>query len=678
MHRPAHRIAKSALGALLAVGLLFPPAAHAQEQWGYNGMEVCVRPLCAGFSPLICQDGFGGALIVWERNPGLVNQDLYVQRVLANGVIAPGWPGRGVLAVGESHDQYSEAIVPDSAGGAFVAWVDYRSWTANGLDIYAQHVRGDGSLAPGWPTNGLPVGAAPGDQDWARMLADGAGGVFIVWEDARSGFNNTDAYAQHLNGDGTRVAGWPEGGLAVCTAPFASYGPHLCADGQGGCFIGWSDGRDVYGGEIYAQRVGWSGDLATGWPVNGRRIFSGGSVYTARGVWGVVPDGGGGAYIGWGSSHGATAYDDDVYAIRILADGSIAPGWPASGFPVATFPGQQLLNSVAADSTGGVLLGWYSGIEQPNTAYVQRLRPDGTVTPGWPAASVHAGDVVGFQGAVSVVPDGLGGTYVAYYSSGGSGSHDFIQHITATGALAPGWPTAAIPLVSPWTSSAYQQDAYFGVTADGSGGAIVAWNDTRNGISNEIFAQKYSGSGPTATLVSLTSVEALPDRVILAWHLSDGETPDAAIYRRTEEDAWSALGRAAFDGTGRLQFEDRTVEAGERYSYRLGWLESGTEQFSAETWVEVPAALALTLEGALPNPAVGALNVAFTLPRSGRASLELLDIAGRQLAEREVGDLGAGRHLVRLNESRRTPPGVYWLKLTQSERTLVKRAVVIQ
>ncbi len=677
MHRPAHAIAKSALGALLAVALLFPLAAHAQEQWGYNGMEVCVRPLCAGFSPLICQDGFGGALIVWERNPGLVNQDLYVQRVLANGSIAPGWPGRGVLAVGESHDQYSEAIVPDGAGGAFVAWVDYRSWTANGLDIYAQHVRGDGSLAPGWPTNGLPVGAAPGDQDWARMLADGAGGVFIVWEDARSGFNNTDAYAQHLNGDGTRVAGWPEGGLAVCTAPFASYGPHLCADGQGGCFIGWSDGRDVYGGEIYAQRVGWSGDLATGWPVNGRRIFSGGSVYTARGVWGVVPDGGGGAYIGWGSSHGATAYDDDVYAIRILADGSAAPGWPASGFPVATFPGQQLLNSVAADSAGGVLLTWYSALDQPTLVYAQRLRPDGTIAPGWGSNGKRVSDTPGFQFSPSIAPDGSGGAYVVLQAQTNSGgNHGFVQHLTATGTLAAGWPSSGLGLVNS-TSGLYQQTEMV-ITGDANAGAIVAWNNTIGNLTNEIFAQRYLGDGPTATLISLTSVETLPDRVTLAWHRSDGGTPDATIYRRGKEDVWSALGRAGFDGSGRLAYEDRTVAAGERYSYRLGWIESGTEQFSAETWVDVPAALALTLEGALPNPAVGALNVAFALPRSGRASLELIDIAGRQLAEREVGDLGAGRHLIRLNESRRTPPGVYWLKLTQADRSLVKRAVVIR
>ena len=94
--------------------------------------------------------------------------------------------------------------------------------------------------------------------------------------------------------------------------------------------------------------------------------------------------------------------------------------------------------------------------------------------------------------------------------------------------------------------------------------------------------------------------------------------------------------------------------------------------------VEVPARLDFALEGFQPNPAVAGLNVAFTLPQALPATVTLLDVGGRELALREVGSLGPGRHLVRFDEAIHAPPGVYWLRLTQGKRSLVKRGVVVR
>ena len=91
-----------------------------------------------------------------------------------------------------------------------------------------------------------------------------------------------------------------------------------------------------------------------------------------------------------------------------------------------------------------------------------------------------------------------------------------------------------------------------------------------------------------------------------------------------------------------------------------------------------PEPFEFALEGPRPNPTVAELNVAFTLPQAGPAALRLLDAAGRELTVREVGSLGPGRHLVRLDEAIRTPPGVYWLRLSQGKRSLVRRAVVVR
>ncbi|HET7225941.1 MAG TPA: Ig-like domain repeat protein [Candidatus Eisenbacteria bacterium] len=83
--------------------------------------------------------------------------------------------------------------------------------------------------------------------------------------------------------------------------------------------------------------------------------------------------------------------------------------------------------------------------------------------------------------------------------------------------------------------------------------------------------------------------------------------------------------------------------------------------------------LAFALAGVRPNPArVAPFEVRFTLPDATPATLELLDVAGRLVARREVGSLGAGEHVVRMPERAIMRPGRYLLRLTQGGRAQVR------
>ena len=85
------------------------------------------------------------------------------------------------------------------------------------------------------------------------------------------------------------------------------------------------------------------------------------------------------------------------------------------------------------------------------------------------------------------------------------------------------------------------------------------------------------------------------------------------------------------------------------------------------------------LEGVRPNPSRGdRLSVGLVLSTVARARLELVDVSGRRVAEREVGTLGPGRHAVDLAERRHLPAGLYLLRLTQGANTRVVRAVVLE
>lgn len=660
---------------LLGALVVSPQPLGAQALWTVNGVPVCVRPTCAGFYPQMTQESGGDVMVAWDRNPTLSDQDIYAQRLLSVGVTDPAWDTRGTLMVGVTGDQWLRDMVPDGAGGAFVAWTDYRG-ASTAPDIYAQHVLSNGLIAPGWPANGLAICADSASQDYPSLLTDGAGGMFIFWADART--SAPGLYGQHLNGDGTRVAGWPAGGLAVHAVPGdgASSGSPA-ADGQGGCFVVFGYQRPGVGVELDAQRLTWSGQPSPGWPVNGKPFFLGGGDPTYITKLSIVPDALGGAYLGWQQTHDSFAFDDDIYALRILSDGSLAPGWPTGGLPVCVQPGYQSFGDVCADSTGDMLLAWYDSRNdqtQPAVVYMQRLQPDGSLAPGWQPNGNPASDLIGYQFNPQLAPDGHGGAFVVYQEA--FNSHGYIQRVSSNGTIATGWPSIGLPLVDPAIPATEQRDMV--IAPDGSGGAITVWTDYRNGIDNQLYAQRYSGDVITATLTSLQSFEALPEQVTLTWLRGDDAPLEVSVERTEASVGWSLLDRASFDGSGRLHYEDRSVVPGARYSYRLSWSDASGEHHTAETAVNVPRVVSLALEGLRPNPAVGEAFVAFTLPDAGAATVEVLDIGGRLMARQEVGSLGAGRHVVPMNAGGTLHPGAYWLRLTHGEQRLMAKGVVLR
>ena len=88
--------------------------------------------------------------------------------------------------------------------------------------------------------------------------------------------------------------------------------------------------------------------------------------------------------------------------------------------------------------------------------------------------------------------------------------------------------------------------------------------------------------------------------------------------------------------------------------------------------------LTFALAGVWPNPALASrLSVEFALPDAAPARLDLMDVSGRRVATREVGALGAGRHVIDLAESRHLAPGLYLVRLTQGSNTRSVRVALI-
>ena len=109
--------------------------------------------------------------------------------------------------------------------------------------------------------------------------------------------------------------------------------------------------------------------------------------------------------------------------------------------------------------------------------------------------------------------------------------------------------------------------------------------------------------------------------------------------------------------------------------------ESGYATLGPSTIVGVTdgPALAFALERIRPNPVAAArLALDFVLRDAAPARLELIDVTGRRVVDRAVGELGPGPHRVVLSETRGIAPGVYMVRLTQGANTRTQRVVIMQ
>ena len=645
------------------------------------------RSLCSGCTSAygfrLAPDGAGGLYVLWTdyRNYATLDEDIYMQRVLANGDIAPGWPVTALPICDTTRTQYALGLIPDDAGGALAVWYDERAVSdtsfGSSRDLFAQRVRPDASLAPGWQRLGSPVTRAPHVQ-WAGMsptlAPDGAGGALVVWEDWLNLGNaqRTDVFLQHLTGIGVPGPGWPVDGRLVSDAPDYQHLTMVASDGAGGAFLAWEDYRNLPGdydrllhGQTFVTRVLADGSGAPGWLPGGQPL-----VLPRSRPAGIVPDGVGGVYVVYIPTDPVTREEKVVAAQRLTAFGSPAPGWPADGLILCDAPGTRNIGPSCGDGLGGLLVSWAGA--PGSEVYLTRIRPDGTLPPGWPEDGLRVSGLeptpYGEYDPV-IAPDGQGGCYVAWAHPTGCCREALIQHILPTGTIAPGWPASGLKVQSVHTSA-----TDLALVADGSGGAILVF-----GSPSAPYAQRFGPDGVVAAAVSLVGAEARSDAVELRWFVGGEPNFTAALERRTAADGgWRVLAEVAADGTGAILYTDRAVSPGERYAYRLRWSEHGAARTTTETWVETPTALRFALHGLQPNPSRGEAYASFTLPARAGGELELLDVGGRRVLAREIGTLGPGRHVVRLDERAPVPPGLYLLRLRWSDRVATARAIVMR
>jgi hypothetical protein len=176
--------------------------------------------------------------------------------------------------------------------------------------------------------------------------------------------------------------------------------------------------------------------------------------------------------------------------------------------------------------------------------------------------------------------------------------------------------------------------------------------------------------------LTLISVERHPQSVLLTWHGGLPARFAGAVARRTADSPWRTLAPVTQADDGTVHFEDTSVSPGTRYAYRVTWSDGPVASTTEAVWTDVPA-LHLALERG-PNPRLDGIRISFSLPDAGPANLEVLDVTGRTVAARAVGDLGPGDHELQLAPPGALPPGRYWIRLRRGNQARTASLVLLR
>lgn len=186
--------------------------------------------------------------------------------------------------------------------------------------------------------------------------------------------------------------------------------------------------------------------------------------------------------------------------------------------------------------------------------------------------------------------------------------------------------------------------------------------------------QEYLFNREARLLAKTLGCRALNDRIALRWAATPDET--FMLWRLAPGEEWAFLASISASASGELTFDDRAIESGARYGYRLTTPASELEPTSADIWLTATSSGTVTLSAPWPNPAHGALNVAFTTLAASPTELDVFDIAGRRVWSRRWDTPAAGPHHVAINSGELPRSGLYFLRLRQAGLTLTRRVVL--
>lgn len=376
---------------------------------------------------------------------------------------------------------FDTRTVSDGAGGLFAVWTDTRN-SATGYDIYAQRIGANGR--PLWTLNGVEVARIASIQDTPLLVADGVGGVIVVWQDHRVfADGRSHLFAQRFDADGNAL--WAANGIRVSPSNASQHGAVITSRAGGGAVIAWHDERGSPNSTLAAQALDLNGSRLNG---DAGTILTTDTVVLSN--LNAVPIAGGDTMFLWRGNFAV------VKATRLSNPSVVVDAFPRPALVSGT-------NSLVAtsDGAGGVVAALFR-FSGNIGVWTQRLNAN--LQPQWPVGGVLlstnvAGDTTV---EVAIAADGTGGAYVAWHAKPGNNRNLYAQRISSTGNAL--WTAGGVTV-----AETPGEDELPSLLADASG-TFILWrhrNGSVGGGDMALRVQRYATSGSTAwtTPVDLTS-----------------------------------------------------------------------------------------------------------------------------------------------------------------------------
>jgi hypothetical protein len=360
--------------------------------------------------------------------------------------------------------------ISDTKNGAVIAWDDNRNILTNSTDVYTQRIKSNGFGK--WTSGGVPICTAIGVQKSNNITSGGPdGSAIITWEDSRDG--NYDIYAQKIDSSGNIL--WGTNGVVVCNRATNQKNPKIVSDSNGGAIIVWEDSASFYF-DIYAQRISFDGIVQ--WAPNGIGICV---VPNQQQNPTIESDVLGGAIITWQDKRSNVDYD--IYAQQISANGTL--GWASNGLVVCNAANTQSNPKIEPDGNNGAIIGWIDKRNAiDNNIYSQRINSTGNVL--WTNNGVMVCGASNNQSALEMKYIGSTGVVYSWKDDRTSFNQIYAQLINLSG-------------IEQLTSNGIQLSSGLrsinpNSTQDGSGGVIIAWQDSTS-LGWDIKSQKLDANG---------------------------------------------------------------------------------------------------------------------------------------------------------------------------------------
>ncbi len=197
----------------------------------------------------------------------------------------------------------------------------------------------------------------------------------------------------------------------------------------------------------------------------------------------IVTDTKDGAIITW-VDYRNNSISGDIFAQRMNDLGY--PLWPSNGVPICTNIFHQSAVAIASSGFQNAIITWQDARGGDLDIYAQKVDALGNSL--WTTNGIAVCVKTSFQQNPKIISDQLGGAIIIWEDSSGGSWDIFAQHINSLGIAL--WPSGGVVICNDVDAQINPK-----VIPDNANGAIVVWQDKRNGLEYTIFAQRIDSTG---------------------------------------------------------------------------------------------------------------------------------------------------------------------------------------